>query len=214
MRGSVLLAVASIAAVAGTAAARPSLTTLFNQNNGGSAGGGVYFQIVVGPNPIQVTGFDTNTSAIAGTAVPFRVYTATGTHSGNEPNPLAWTLQASGSGTAAGINLPTAITLGNSFVLNANTSYGIALTLSSATGTPAPAAHSYSGTGTSPLPGAIQYSNSDITLNLGTATNVLFSGTPFNPRIWNGTIHYNVIPAPASLALLGLGGLIAARRRR
>ena len=59
------------------------------------------------------------------------------------------------------------------------------------------------------------YADANVALDLGTAMNALFgSGSVFRPRVWNGTIYYRVIPAPASLALLGLGGLVAARRRR
>jgi hypothetical protein len=171
-----------------------SLTTLFNTNNNGSAGGGIYFQIVVGPSPITITSIDENLGALAtGTVVPVRVYTAPTTYVGNEANAAAWTLAAEGTGTAAGANLPTPMnfTVGP-IVLAANTSYGIAVTHSATSGTPAPQSNYYSGTGTSPAPGANQYANSDLTLNLGDATNVLFTGTPFNPRIWNGTIHYGL----------------------
>ena len=210
MRLPLACALATVAGLASAAAARPAISTMFTGGNSGSAGGGVYYQIVVGANPIQITGFDVNTTAVAGTALPFRVFTAAGTHAGNEANPGAWTLQSTGSGIATGPNTPNPITLANSFVLAANTSYGIAITLSSASGTPAPASNSYTnGNGTNQ-----QFSNGDLTLNLGTATNILFSGSAFSPRVFNGTVYYNVIPAPGALALLGLGGLAAARRRR
>jgi hypothetical protein len=186
------LMVAALAGAAVSVAQAQSITTLFNQNNSGSAGGANYFQIVVGSSPITITSIEINTLAAAGTIVPCRVYTAANTHAGNEANPGAWTLQAEGTGTSAGTNTPTPITLGSSIVLAANTSYGIAVTLSATSGTPAAASLAYSGTGTNPAPGVNQYSNGDLTLNLGTATNVLFSGTPFNPRIWNGTINYTI----------------------
>jgi len=35
----------------------------------------------------------------------------------------------------------------------------------------------------------------------------------FRPRVWNGTIYYNMIPEPAALALLALGGMTLIRRR-
>lgn len=208
-RACVVLACAGT--LAGSAAmARPSITTLFANNNSGTAGGGVYFDITVGPNPIQIIGFDVNTTAVAGTALAFRAWTLVGTSVGNQANPGAWTFQTDGSGTSAGLNLPSSISIVTPFTLNAGTMYGMALSLSSATGAPAPASHAYTnGTGANQF-----YMNADLSLTLGSATNVLFSGAPFSPRVWNGTIYYNVIPAPASLALLGLAGLVAARRRR
>jgi hypothetical protein len=209
MRTALVSAVAAVAGLAAAASAQ-SITTLFQSNNGGSAGGGVYFQIVVGANPIQVTGFDMNTSTLG--TLGFRAFTTPNTHSGNEANPAAWTMVANGTATGMGIDIPSPVSLNNTFVLNANTSYGIALTLSDTGATSG--ALRYSGTGTNPAPGLPQYSNADLTLNLGTSTNVLFSGSAFNPRIFNGTINYTVVTAPASLALLGLGGLVAARRRR
>lgn len=210
------IGIAAIALAASTQANAQSITTVFSSNNAGSAGGGVYFDITVGANPISITGFDVNTTALSnGLIVPFRAWTtvAGGTSVGNQANPLAWTQVASGSGIGAGLNLPTAITLGGSFILNANTTYGMALSLSDGTGVNN-RAHAYSGTGANPAPGALQYVNADLTLNLGSATNVLFSGTPFSPRIWNGTIYYSVVPAPGALALLGLAGLVGGSRRR
>lgn len=213
MRASILAAAVAIAGVTGVAAARPSITTLFQSNNGGSPGGGVYYNLTVGSQPIDITGFETNTSAVIGTPVPFRVWIVPGTFVGNHANAGFWgTEVATGSGTAAGTDQPTVITLSNNISLAANTQYAVAISLSSPLG--GNAAHRYSGTGSNPAPGMLQYSNADVTLDLGSATNVLFSGSAFTPRIWNGTIHYTVIPTPASLALLGLGGLVAARRRR
>ena len=59
------------------------------------------------------------------------------------------------------------------------------------------------------------YADANVALDLGTAMNAIFgSGSVFRPRVWNGTIYYRVIPAPASLALLVLGGFVATRRRR
>lgn len=213
MRASMLAAALAVAGFAGVAAARPSITTLFMSNNGGSAGGGVYYNLTTGSLPIDITGFETNTSFAAGGPVAFRVWIVPGTFVGNHANPGFWgTEVATGTGTSAGTDNPTAITLSNIISLSANTQYAVAISLSDGAGMTA--AHRYSGTGSNPAPGQLQYSNADLTLDLGSATNVLFAGSAFTPRIWNGTIHYTVIPTPASLALLGLGGLVAARRRR
>jgi hypothetical protein len=205
MRASVAVAMLAAAGLAATASAQ-SITTLFNSNNGGSAGGAVYFDITVGANPIRITGLDTNTSATV--AFGWTVYTAPGTSVGFETSPGSWTQVSTGTGQGMGTDIPSPVTLDNSFVLDAGTSYGLAFVIGSE------ASHRYSGTGSSPSPGELQYSNADVTLDLGSATNVPFSGSPFRPRVWNGTIYYEVIPAPASLALLGLGGLAATRRRR
>ena len=59
--------------------------------------------------------------------------------------------------------------------------------------------------------------NADLTLLLGSARRPAFtSGSLFTPRIFNGTIEYEVAdaPLPGTLALLGLGlaGVRLARR--
>jgi hypothetical protein len=214
MKTRVLAAAAALVAVAGLASA-DSITTVFSTNNSGSAGGGVYFNITTGANPITITGFDVNTTAAAGLLVPFRAWIEPGTFVGNQANAAFWgTEDTFGSGTSAGSNGATGITLNNNVLLAANTQYAVALSLSDGISTTNNRSHAYSGTGTNPAPGQVQYSNADVTLDLGSATNVLFSGAPFTPRIWNGTVYYDVVPAPASLALLGLGGLAAGRRRR
>jgi len=204
----VLLA-AGLAVAASSTASAQSLSTFFIGTNGGSAGGGTYFQIVVGPNPINITGFDVNSTTVGN--LGFRAFTTPGTNVGNETNAGIWTQVTSGTVNGLGTDQMSPATLNNSFALAANTSYGIAITLSDPTNTAVVnGAQRYTnGTGTNQM-----FSNADLTLNLGTASNVLFTAGIFSPRVWNGTVYYTVVPAPASLALLGLGGLVATRRRR
>lgn len=57
------------------------------------------------------------------------------------------------------------------------------------------------------------YSNAAVALELGGASNVPFTGAIFQPRVWNGTIYYNLIPGPSALVLLTIAGLALVRRR-
>ena len=194
---------AGLACTFASAASAQSLTTLFASNNGGSPGGAVYFTATVfNTAGLNIEAFDINTSAGVGTSFDLMVYVTPGGHSGNETDPGAWTQVATGTGTSAGTDLPSFVDITNFQLLEG--SYGIALVLSTN------AAHRYTnGTGSNEF-----FSNSDLSLALGSATNVPFQGTPFSPRVWNGTVYYSPIPAPGALALLGLAGACGMSRRR
>ena len=183
------------------AANAQSITTLFASNNGGSPGGAVYFDITVGANPLTITGYDANVGIL--TSFGWTVYlTDPGvTYAGNETNMAAWTVVATGTGMGMGEDNVSPVTLDNTFDLAAGTLYGMALVMGPEAG------HEYTNGPLGP------YGNADVTLTLGSATNIPFSGTPFSPRVWNGTIYYDVIPGPGALALLGLAGLARRRRR-
>jgi ABC-type uncharacterized transport system involved in gliding motility auxiliary subunit len=73
------------------------------------------------------------------------------------------------------------VTLSNPIPLNAGTLYGIAMVAD-----PAITLHYTNGNGSNQ-----NYSNANLALFLGSATNVPFTAPVFSPRVWNGTIYYN-----------------------
>lgn len=156
-----------------------SLCTIFARNNGGSVGGAVYFDVTA-VSDIDICGYDINTAEL--TAAGLEVWTTPGTYVGNEANPGLWTQVAVDDGTGMGMgnDIPTPITLLTPFTLPAG-SWGMALV---AVGV----GHDYTTGGAS---STLQYTDGTITIDLGSATNVPFTGTPFSPRIWNGCIHYS-----------------------
>jgi hypothetical protein len=171
-----------------------ALTTLFASNNGGSAGGQVFFDIdVLTPAGINVAQLDTNTSLAVGTAFTLNVFTKAGTFVGFETNVGAWTQVASGAGISAGTDQPSLVEFPD-FLLPQGVT-GVALILVGG-------AHRY--TGTSAAPPVTFYANADLTITGGKALNVPWSGTPFSPRMWNGRVRYNCTPpGPVSYCTAG-----------
>ena len=74
------------------------------------------------------------------------------TFAGHETNMALWTQVATGSGTGAGVDLPTHVTLSNPIPLLAGTLYGIAMVAD-----PAISLHYTNGTGSNQ-----NYSNADL----------------------------------------------------
>jgi subtilisin-like proprotein convertase family protein len=164
-----------------------NIQTLFASDNGGTNGGAVYFDITVGPADINISDIDINTDEAG--SFTMDVYTLVGTYVGNTGDPTPWGTPINASGTASGtIDVPSNAVLDNTLTLTAGTTYGMALVLDSSHG------HSYTnGDGSNE-----NYSNADVSLALGSASNVPFDGSPFTPRIFNGDIHYTVGVAPST----------------
>ncbi|MFO1011592.1 MAG: hypothetical protein U1F29_16145 [Planctomycetota bacterium] len=165
------------------------LLTLFASNNGGSAGGQVFFDVnITNPAGINLAQIDTNTSATIGTAFSMSIYFKPGSFLGSETTAGAWTLLATGGGISAGLDQPSLVEFPD--VLVPAGAYGFALVMS------ASAPHSY--TGTAATPPVTVYSNADLTITGGAALNVPWTGTPFNPRMWNGRLRYNCTLPPTA----------------
>jgi hypothetical protein len=177
-----------------------AITTLFDSNNGGSVGGAVYFDVnISNPRGLVFTRVFTSVEEV-GTAGGLQLYATSlgGTSVGNETNIGAWTLLASGTGTGLGDNQPTLFDISD-FALTPG-QYGFALVLSDLS-------HEYTnGNGSNQF-----YSNLDLSLTLGSASDVPFSGGAFRPRVWNGTLEYREVPGP--LPVLSLGAAFGFSRR-
>jgi hypothetical protein len=159
-----------------TAIAQSPLTTTFANNNSGSIGGGVYFDVnVTNPAGITIAALDLN---VTGTG-SVDVYTIAGTRVGNQTNQPAWTLVSSGTVNNAAFGGPTWIDLAP-FALAPGT-YGMAL---AGVGV----GHAYTnGNGFNQ-----SYSNADLGVACGEATNVAFSGSLFTPRVVNARFYYAI----------------------
>jgi len=168
------------------------LTTFYIGTNGGAVGGQIFFDInVTKPGGINVSQIDTNTTLAVGTAFGMSVYMKSGTYVGFENNSGAFTLMASGAAIAAGTDQHSLVDF-TDFYLAPGT-YGVALIMSGA-------AHRYTnGTGANQT-----HTNADITLTAGKALNTPWTGTPFSPRVWNGTLRYDCVPpGPVSYCTAG-----------
>lgn len=155
-----------------------SLPTVFATNNNGNVGGAVYFDVTSTTN-LYLADLDVNTIVAAGTPITIDVYRRIGTHVGNEGSIAGWTPWSAGHGVSAGLDLPSTLHLNDMIPLAASTTYGIAIVARNFE-------HRYTnGTGTNQ-----SYSDANLTITLGTATNVPFTAPVFSPRVANVNFKY------------------------
>ena len=163
-----------------------SLSTTFADGNGGSDGGAVYFDVTAATD-LTVESLQMHIQDAG--AFTVEVYAIVGdTYVGNETNAGAWTLISNGSGDSNSSGTPSDVTLDTALSLNAGTTYAMALVLD------ATHSHRYTnGDGTNE-----NFSDANLSISLGSASNVPFSGTIFSPRVFNGTFNYFVGTPPST----------------
>ena len=167
------------------------LATIFAGGLGGALGGQIFFDMTV----INAAGINLGEVAVStGEAGSFTltVYKHATTWNGSQGSSASWTLLTSGSGVAAGLNLPSIADVTD--VVIAPGTYGIALILDGAHG------FDYTlGNGTNQ-----NYSNADLSIATGAAQNTPWVAPPNNPRVFNGKLLYNCVgPAPVSFCTAG-----------
>lgn len=202
---TVMLAAAAVATLAGSAMGGV-LATGTNSNNGS---GGIFLDLTPTTSSLNLTAFATQFSSVAGSAVNVEVWTRPGSYVGFTTSNAGWTLTQVAVATSAGTTTVSGdVVLANPISLPVGGTTAVYLHATTAGG-----GIRYFGTGTT---STANYSNADLALftNISRTGAVPFAGSQFTPRAFVGTLTYDVVPSPASLALVGLGGLVAGRRRR
>ncbi|MCP5023199.1 MAG: hypothetical protein GY930_15695 [bacterium] len=153
--------------------------TGYQSNNTGNVGGAVYFDLTASGS-LTIDSIDTNFSALAGTPVGIEMWTIAGSSYVGQETTGAWVQVGvdDQNGLAAGLGAPTSLT----FAAPVNLPAGLSAIALVAVGS----SHAYTNGN-----GANQNfvsTNGAITLDLGSASNAPFTGIPFTPRVWGGTL--------------------------
>ncbi|MBE0659845.1 MAG: PEP-CTERM sorting domain-containing protein [Bryobacteraceae bacterium] len=179
--------------------------------SGNSFAGNMFDVTNVSGGPVTILGtFRVNVSGDGPQTMD--VYYRLGGYAGFESNAGDWTLLGSDTFTPMGVGVPSPIDAGNSFVIGAGETYGMYFDLSS---------YVSGGSQVNYTNGSDVLTDGVLQLTLGIGRgDPAFTGSIFNPRIWNGEIDYvqgaGAVPEPATWAMMGgaLLGLAALRRKR
>ncbi len=190
-----------------------SIGTLFGSDNGLSGpGAGMFFEIEnVGTDPVTILSWDINTAD----ATSVDVYTRSGTYVGFQETMTGWTLLGTDNSVVAqGVDQPTPVAVGG-ITINPGATMGIAMI--------SDGSWEYTnGTG----PANQLFNDGILELRLGTSGTAPLAagGSIFDPRVWNGVVHYDVSAALApptavpslslwALAFLTLALIVLATRK-
>lgn len=174
-----------------------SLSTVFDGNTYPSAAdeaGNLFDLTVLNPAGLKITAFDARSFSTNGVPLDLDVYLAADPWVDVHTDSSKWVLVSTGSAPTAA---PTTHVDVEDFFLAPGT-YGIYLVYKNPSATVAPIY--------TPSGGLAQFANADLHLVLGGAkTGPAFNANPpFQPRIWNGTIHYGYADS-AAYGLFGYG---------
>lgn len=170
---------------AGSPEGSGSITTIFAGGNGQA--GNMFDFTVIGASPVTITSFDINVDNTNVHTAEVYYVTGGGSYMGNEQNPAAWTMLGSSQVTGTGSGNPTPLPVGG-LTVNPGETYGLYVTMSTCT------CIDYTN---GPMP---PFSNADVQLDLGTGNAYPF-GQVFTPRIWNGTVYYDIGGAGNSIEI-------------
>jgi len=162
------------------AQAQYSLTTEFTGTN--QYHGNIFDVYAV--NSVVVTDFDVNTVGTAGTPYTIEVYTMVGSGMTEWDNPKAWTLVETVNVTANGPGVATPLGMTQTVSIPAGTTQSFYVTTDGGT-----SYLHYSNTKLAQGDLFVSDANLEIYVGLGMASPFVSS---FSPRLWNGTIHYDV----------------------
>lgn len=212
-----VLAFALVAACGGVASAAVLGANPAPANNGGSSGWAIFSDFTSLGNPLSITHMTTASSAAAGGAFTVEVFVFNGSGLSAPGSSVATGPGSSSTGwTSLGVANATQGAAGSTGVselidipdisVGAGQTVGVAFLFGGA-------GPRYFGTGAAPI---LTFADAELSLDTGNARSAPFTtgGSLFASRGHVGEFTYEVIPAPASLALVGLGGLVAGRRRR
>lgn len=118
------------------------------------------------------------------------IYYKMGSFSGSENTAGNWTLVGSAAVTAQAQGTPTSVPINIGVTIPAGQTYGFYVTSSNT----AVSLNYTDGT----TQGAVYASDANMQILEGVGLEYPFSGTPFSPRMWNGTIYYSTATGGAS----------------